>query len=91
MRPDSCRYYGRLWSPSSPASWGEDVHLAAFSDRHWSAVRHRIGWGGQSHRHPHPELLERADGIGAAVLRTDELGTIEVVNDGEQMWWLSIP
>lgn len=25
--------------------------------------------------------------MGAAVLRTDELGTIEIISDGEQMWW----
>jgi competence protein ComEC len=37
--------------------------------------------------HPHEEVLERAAEIGAAVLRTDELGTIEVITDGEQMWW----
>jgi competence protein ComEC len=37
--------------------------------------------------HPHEEVLERAADIGAAVLRTDELGTIEVITDGEQLWW----
>jgi competence protein ComEC len=37
--------------------------------------------------HPHPEVLERATAAGAAVLRTDELGTIEVMTDGRQMWW----
>lgn len=37
--------------------------------------------------HPHPEVLQRAAEVGAAVLRTDELGTIEVITDGERMWW----
>lgn len=37
--------------------------------------------------HPHPEVLERVEAVGAAVLRTDEMGTIEVITDGEQMWW----
>lgn len=37
--------------------------------------------------HPHQEVLERAAAIGANILRTDELGTIEVVTDGERMWW----
>lgn len=37
--------------------------------------------------HPHPEMLQRAAAIGAAVLRTDELGTIEVITDGQMMWW----
>ncbi|MFQ5401159.1 MAG: DNA internalization-related competence protein ComEC/Rec2 [Anaerolineae bacterium] len=37
--------------------------------------------------HPHPELLQRVRDIGAAVLRTDELGAIEVITDGRQMWW----
>jgi len=37
--------------------------------------------------HPDEEVLERAAGAGAAVLRTDELGTIEVTSDGQAMWW----
>ena len=42
---------------------------------------------GNNYGHPHPELLERAADIGAAVLRTDELGTIEIVSDGKALWW----
>lgn len=41
--------------------------------------------------HPHPEMLARAAAIGATVLRTDELGTIEVITDGERMWWQARP
>lgn len=41
--------------------------------------------------HPHPEVLERAEAIGTAVLRTDELGTIEVISDGQTMWWQAGP
>jgi competence protein ComEC len=41
--------------------------------------------------HPHPEVLERAQAIGATVLRTDEMGTIEVTTDGETMWWQGGP
>ncbi|HID51670.1 MAG TPA: DNA internalization-related competence protein ComEC/Rec2 [Anaerolineae bacterium] len=41
--------------------------------------------------HPRPEMLQRAQDIGAAVLRTDELGTIEVVTDGRTMWWQARP
>lgn len=41
--------------------------------------------------HPHPEMLERAQAIGAAVLRTDELGAIEVTTDGQTMWWQAGP
>jgi len=37
--------------------------------------------------HPHPEMLERAEEIGATVLRTDELGTIELISDGHNTWW----
>lgn len=37
--------------------------------------------------HPHPAMLERVESVGAAVLRTDELGTIEMVSDGQRMWW----
>jgi competence protein ComEC len=41
--------------------------------------------------HPHPEVLQRAADIGAVVLRTDELGTIEVKTDGRRMWWTAVP
>jgi competence protein ComEC len=41
--------------------------------------------------HPHPEMLGRAQAVGAAVLRTDELGTIEVSTDGQTMWWQAGP
>ncbi len=47
-----------------------------------------ISAGADNHfDHPHEELLERAAEVGATVLRTDELGTIEMVTDGERMWW----
>jgi competence protein ComEC len=45
-----------------------------------SGIENRFG-------HPHEEVLQRAVEVGAAVLRTDELGTIEVVTDGVGMWW----
>jgi competence protein ComEC len=44
---------------------------------------------GNNYGHPHEEVLERVAEMGAAVLRTDELGTIEVISDGKQMWWKS--
>jgi competence protein ComEC len=37
--------------------------------------------------HPSPAMLERAAATGAIVLQTDELGTLELVSDGRQMWW----
>ncbi|MEJ2749126.1 MAG: ComEC/Rec2 family competence protein, partial [Anaerolineae bacterium] len=37
--------------------------------------------------HPSPEMLQRAADIGATVLRTDQLGTIELITDGQTMWW----
>ncbi len=40
--------------------------------------------------HPHPEVLQRAAEMGTAVLRTDELGTIEVITDGQVMWWQAL-
>jgi competence protein ComEC len=40
--------------------------------------------------HPHDEVLQRAAEVGAAVLRTDELGTIEVVSDGQTMSWQAV-
>ncbi len=41
--------------------------------------------------HPHPEMLQRAADVGATILRTDELGTIELITDGQVMWWQTIP
>ncbi len=57
-------------------------------------VHELAGWYcdiGESNRYGHPsqELIRRAANVGAAVLRTDELGTIGVITDGEQMWWQS--
>ncbi|MBP6017094.1 MAG: DNA internalization-related competence protein ComEC/Rec2 [Candidatus Promineofilum sp.] len=40
-----------------------------------------------SYGHPAPAMLARAAAVGAAVLRTDDMGTIEVVSDGQRMWW----
>ena len=37
--------------------------------------------------HPAPAMLARAAAVGATVLRTDEVGTVEVSSDGERMWW----
>jgi competence protein ComEC len=42
---------------------------------------------GNNFGHPHAEVLERLNRRGVAILRTDELGTIRVRTDGEQMWW----
>lgn len=44
---------------------------------------------GQDNRfgHPAPEMLQRAAEVGAVILRTDQIGTIEVVTDGQVMWW----
>jgi competence protein ComEC len=39
------------------------------------------------YEHPHPEMLQRAQEIGATVLRTDELGSIELISDGHEVWW----
>lgn len=41
--------------------------------------------------HPHPEMLQRANDMGAVILRTDELNTIKVTTDGERMWWWGRP
>jgi competence protein ComEC len=40
-----------------------------------------------NYEHPHGEVLERAAEIGATILRTDEQGSIEVITNGQQMWW----
>ena len=42
---------------------------------------------GNSYGHPHQEILDRAAAAGAAILRTDQQGTIEVVTDGQGLWW----
>ena len=40
-----------------------------------------------SYGHPAPAMLARAAAVGAVVLRTDEVGTVELVSDGGRMWW----
>ncbi len=37
--------------------------------------------------HPHTSVVDRLHAMGVSVLSTAELGTIEVVTDGEVMWW----
>lgn len=41
--------------------------------------------------HPAPEMLARADAVGAVILRTDVLGTIHVATDGHSMAWQASP
>lgn len=41
--------------------------------------------------HPAPEMLARAEDVGAVVLRTDELGSITVITDGTTMSWQADP
>ncbi|MCZ7569003.1 MAG: DNA internalization-related competence protein ComEC/Rec2 [Ardenticatenaceae bacterium] len=36
--------------------------------------------------HPNTEVLARLEHAGARVLRTDQLGTIELISDGEHLW-----
>jgi competence protein ComEC len=44
---------------------------------------------GNNYGHPHQEVLERAADVGAAVLRTDLIGTVAAISDGEKLWWES--
>jgi len=36
--------------------------------------------------HPHQSVLDTLEKVGAEVYRTDKLGTIQVVSDGEKVW-----
>jgi competence protein ComEC len=36
--------------------------------------------------HPAPQVLARYAELGVPALRTDELGTLEFVTDGERLW-----
>ncbi len=36
--------------------------------------------------HPAPEILQRYADYGITVFRTDELGTVELITDGKQVW-----
>ncbi|MCA9939065.1 MAG: ComEC/Rec2 family competence protein [Anaerolineales bacterium] len=36
---------------------------------------------------PQQDVLTRIAGIGAPILRTDQLGSIELISDGAAMWW----
>ena len=44
-----------------------------------------ISVGNNTYGHPHGKTLDRLARIGARVLRTDELGTIAMVSDGESI------
>jgi competence protein ComEC len=37
--------------------------------------------------HPHQDTLIRLDTVGTQVLRTDQIGDVEVVSDGQQIWY----
>jgi competence protein ComEC len=45
-----------------------------------------ISGGGEKYDHPHEAVLQRITETEAAVWRTDELGTIELISDGNQIW-----
>jgi competence protein ComEC len=41
---------------------------------------------GNSYGHPAPSVLENLRAVGSAVLRTDQLGDIELATDGQTVW-----
>jgi competence protein ComEC len=46
------------------------------------SVSKKNSWG-----FPSPEILEMLKNYNVKVLRTDEMGDVEVVTDGEKIWW----
>lgn len=36
--------------------------------------------------HPHPQVLARLESAGCMILRTDQMGTVEIITDGETAW-----
>jgi len=46
---------------------------------------------GNDYGHPSPAVLERLEAHGSKVLRTDELGTVEFVTNGERYWLMIHP
>lgn len=42
--------------------------------------------GKNSYGHPHKEILDMLSAFGLRILRTDQLGDIEVITDGEKYW-----
>ncbi len=69
-------HHGSQTSSTTPFLQAVQPHILIIS----AGADNRFG-------HPHPEVLQRAAEMGTAVLRTDELGTIEVITDGQLMWW----
>jgi competence protein ComEC len=45
-----------------------------------------ISGASERYNHPHEEVLQRIAETGAAVWRTDESGTIEIISDGRMIW-----
>jgi competence protein ComEC len=41
---------------------------------------------GNSYGHPAPIALKNLQSIGSMILRTDQLGDIELATDGEEIW-----
>lgn len=69
-------HHGSRTSSTAPFLTAVQPHIMVVS----AGADNRFG-------HPHPEVLQRAAERGAAVLHTAELGTIEVITDGQTMWW----
>lgn len=63
----------------------------ASSDSFLDAVQPKIAVisAGADNRfgHPHPDVLARFQSRNLTVLRTDTMGSIELISDGEQLWW----
>ena len=59
----------------------------AFLEALWPQIMGMSAGSGNWYGHPDEEVLQRATNVGAAVLRTDEVGTIELMTDGKGLWW----
>lgn len=73
-------HHGSRTSSSTPFLKAVQPHIILIS----AGADNRFG-------HPHQETLDRAQAIGASILRTDKLGTIEVITNGKVMWWQAWP
>lgn len=82
---------GRQLSPTVVLKAGHHGANTSSGAAFLAAVRPQVivisAGADNSYGHPAPAMLARAAEIGATVLRTDEVGTIEVSSDGERMWW----
>lgn len=82
-------------TPVTIVKLGHHGAKTSSSPRFVDATRPEIGLVsvGKNNRygHPAPEVMTRYDAVGSQILRTDQLGTVELLSDGNRVWQKPTP